>query len=301
MQIIILGMHRSGTSLVTRLVNMMGAYVGPEGSMLDLTQDNPKGYWERKDVVSYNVYLLKLHGVDWAGYNPATWPMPHRPKEVPAPLQNSIRALIFNMDTHRPWVVKDPRLCLTLPYWKRLLEVPVCVIVHRDPLEIAESLNKIRHARDPIPHERGIALWEFYATALLNASAELPRLFVSHSDFLQDPVSATARLYHGLSAQGVQALRLPSDREITAFIDPGLYRSKSKRPASQTPASTGYLPGLWIDDKAIPAYRDQVNVLTEHQRQLTAMMRGGSQPQGELVVSEESMRLLQLEIPVIHP
>jgi len=277
MQIIVLGMHRSGTSIVTRMVNMMGAYFGPEGSMLDLTQDNPKGYWERKDVLNYNIFLLKLHDVDWTGYNPANWPLPHHPKDVPPALWDRIKTLIINMDAHRPWVMKDPRLCLTLPYWKKLLEVPVCVIVHRDPLEIAQSLTRIRHTYMPMPHERGIALWEFYTAALLTASAELPRLFVSHADFLHDPVSATARLYHGLTAQGVQGLRLPSGREIIAFIDPALYRSKPKAQDNQAPALTGY------------------------QRELMAMMRGEYPPKAELGVSEESMKLLREAIPVAHP
>jgi len=284
MQILILGMHRSGTSLITRMVNMMGAYVGPEGSMLELTQDNPKGYWERNDVLNYNIFLLRLHGVDWAGYNPAPWPMPCYPRELPPPLLTRLQALVFNMDAHRPWVMKDPRLCITLPYWKKLLEVPVCVVVHRDPLEIAESLNRIRHARNPVPHERGLALWEFYTVALLNASVDLPRVFVDHADFFRDPIAATARLYHGLVAQGLQALRLPSDREINAFIDPGLYRSKPKEQVTRADA-TG----------------SAALALTDRQRELTTMLLGQKPHSSELAVSEESMRLLQQPIELIDP
>lgn len=50
MQLVILGMHRSGTSGVTRLLNMAGAYFGPPGIATDANEENPKGFWERRDV-----------------------------------------------------------------------------------------------------------------------------------------------------------------------------------------------------------------------------------------------------------
>jgi len=265
MQIIVLGMHRSGTSLVTRMVSMMGAYVGEAASMLGFTKDNPKGYWERKDVIDYNIALLKLHGTDWAGYNPLNWPMPYRPTDVPPALQQSMKSLILHMNAHQPWVMKDPRLCLTFPCWKPLLEAPVCVIVYRDPLEIAESL----YTRSKMPLEYAVALWEFYAVAALNVSAELPRVFVSHSDFLYDPVSTTAQLYHGLAAAGVKGLKLPSNAEITDFIDPALYRSKPKESA-----------------------------LTGYRQDLAAMMRGDYAPKGVLTVSEASRNVMRIGLPI---
>ena len=65
MQLIVLGMHRSGTSAVTRLLNMAGAYFGPEGSATEANEENPKGFWERKDVRRVCDGLLKDAGFDW--------------------------------------------------------------------------------------------------------------------------------------------------------------------------------------------------------------------------------------------
>ena len=62
MQIVVLGPHRSGTSLVTRLINLMGAYFGDESDAIDTAEDNPKGFWERKDVVAVNDEVLALAG-----------------------------------------------------------------------------------------------------------------------------------------------------------------------------------------------------------------------------------------------
>lgn len=65
MQIIVLGMHRAGTSAITRLINLMGAYLAPEDQFLPATPDNPKGYWERIDVLQLHEFVLDQMGADW--------------------------------------------------------------------------------------------------------------------------------------------------------------------------------------------------------------------------------------------
>jgi len=65
MQLIVLGMHRSGTSSVTRLLNLAGAYFGPEGIATAPNEENPKGFWERRDVRSVCDTLLSSGGFDW--------------------------------------------------------------------------------------------------------------------------------------------------------------------------------------------------------------------------------------------
>ena len=65
MQLIVLGMHRSGTSSVTRLLNLAGAYFGPEGSATDPNEENPKGFWERRDIRRVCDALLLGGGFDW--------------------------------------------------------------------------------------------------------------------------------------------------------------------------------------------------------------------------------------------
>jgi len=65
MQILVLGMHRSGTSMVARLLNMMGVYFAPEGVEMPAHHSNPKGFWERKDVYELSKRLLASAGYDW--------------------------------------------------------------------------------------------------------------------------------------------------------------------------------------------------------------------------------------------
>lgn len=257
MQIIVLGMHRSGTSLVTRLVNMMGAYFGPEGSALPANHDNPKGFWERLDIIHLNDALLAPHGCDWAHLSglPAGLPLSE------GKTAHGIQRLVMGMDAFRPWVMKDPRHCLTLPAWLPYLEVPVAIITHRDPLEIVRSLMK----RNGLTPAHALSLWEYHAVGLLNASRKLPRIFVAHKDALADPVGFTAQLYDALTERDVRGLRLPSPREILAFIDPQLYRAQAEESLKLSPA----------------------------QQQLCAILQGKQPQAGTLSVSTESAAIMR--------
>ena len=219
MQMIVLGMHRSGTSITTRLINMMGAYFGPESSVGEITIDNPKGFWERPEVFKLNESILAAQGCSW--HDLARWNMNTPPVAHDSQLK-TMNKIILGMDAFRPWVLKDPRLCLLLPLWRRFLEVPIIVIVHRDPVEIALSLQK----RDGFPLENGLQLWERYAHGIVRHSHDLPRIHIRHEDLLKHPAQTCHNLYQQLVDYGVRRLALPTEKEITAFIDPKLDRSK---------------------------------------------------------------------------
>lgn len=220
MQIIVLGMHRSGTSMVARLLNMLGAYMGPEKAALEyrsgkISPTNASGHWERADVMDINDAILKHGG--------ARWDMPIPTKSLtyhslPEDVRHKLELLIYGLDANRPWMVKDPRLCLTLPCWKPLLEVPVCVLVYRHPAHIAASLAK----RNQMPIEKGLALWEYYISQALNHSLHMPRIFVHHDALMHAPAQPVEQLYHQLVEKGVRRLDMPSEREILAFVKPEL-------------------------------------------------------------------------------
>src|SRR5262249_27846564 len=124
--------------------------------------------------------------------------------------------IILEMDAHRPWFLKEPRFCLLAPLWLDLLEVPVCVIVNRSPIEVARSVQM----RNGFPIAVGLALWECYNIAALNATRGQRRIQINHADLMADPVGAVRHLQENLEALDVRGLRVPSDEEIRAFIDP---------------------------------------------------------------------------------
>ncbi len=218
MQIIVLGMHRSGTSPLTRLLNMMGAYVGIEGTLKKANPENPKGFWERKDVLALNKEVLSVLGADW--HKVATLDLAKMDENMRRSFKSKAVNILLNLEPHRPWVIKEPRMCLLFPLWREVLEVPVCVLIHRSPLQVAQSLR----TRNGFPLRFGIALWEQYQRSALASTIGLPRLLVSHRQLMEQPVQTVQTLYDELVALNVQGVRCPSDKEILAFIEPHLYR-----------------------------------------------------------------------------
>ena len=220
MQIIVLGPHRSGTSLVTRLINLMGAYVGDESDSLGAAEDNPKGFWERRDVVDTNNAILAHFGCAWNDL--AGWQFDHRTAELPEELTAQIASAVSRLDARQPWVVKDPRLCLTLPYWLPFLSQPVGVIVSRDPAEVAVSLTN----RDRIALGHAMAVWEYSAVGILTHATHLPVVRVAYDAVVEAPVETAARLYLELAHLGGKGLHLPARSDVEEFVDRKLYRSR---------------------------------------------------------------------------
>jgi len=114
MQIIVLGMHRAGTSALTRIINLMGAYVGTEGLLMESGRENLKGFWERKDVRALHQEVFKALGVEWDKV--AHLDLSKFTENDRAAFEKKARTIVLNLDAHRPWVLKDPRLCLLLPF-----------------------------------------------------------------------------------------------------------------------------------------------------------------------------------------
>ncbi len=226
MQLLVLGMHRSGTSMLARLINLMGAYVGPEHVMLSFDHANSKGYWERRDVMEVNDEILRLNGCTWNRV--ANWSLA-QPRALPPEVVHRMQSIVLGMDAFRPWVMKDPRMCLTLPCWIPFLEAPVAVMMHRDPQEIGRSLLSGNKEQRKTPPALSLALWEYHAVGALNATRGMPRVFVRHDRLIAHPVETVSRLFSDLEAlgTGMRRMSMPSKREINAFVDPRLNRSQA--------------------------------------------------------------------------
>ena len=70
--IVVLGMHRSGTSMFAEIISRLGFYTGETEELLEPQEDNPKGFWERRDVVQLNDLILEEAGGSW--FNPPILP-----------------------------------------------------------------------------------------------------------------------------------------------------------------------------------------------------------------------------------
>ncbi|PYK15499.1 MAG: hypothetical protein DME55_13635 [Verrucomicrobia bacterium] len=220
MQIFVLGMHGSGTSMLARLLNMLGVYFASEGASTGSDQENSNGFWERRDVRQANDRLLQASGADWDRVG--SFSIEKIPEEELKRVQQTICSIVLELDAHRPWFVKDPRLCLLFPVWRPLLELPVCIHIYRHPLEVALSLRERNQLSVPL----GLALWERYTLAAFGATAGLPRVLVSHAKLLEFPVKTLRWLAAHLMELGVRGLREPTEAEIEAFVRPGLHQHR---------------------------------------------------------------------------
>jgi GT2 family glycosyltransferase len=229
MQIIVLGMHRAGTSAVTRLINMMGAWLGPHDVLMPASPDNPKGYWERMDVQELNEFLLGKMTANW--YLVSNIDIDGVARGVVDEFNGKAIEIINELNNHRPWAMKDPRLCLLFPLWRPLLESPVCVHVSRHPVAVARSLEK----RDGIPPHFGMALWERYNHCAIKATQGLPRFNVNYEKLMEEPEKTVRAMYKALCDRGITTLRLPSAQDISIFLESELqhHRIIEQRQASE--------------------------------------------------------------------
>jgi hypothetical protein len=222
-QIAVLGMHRSGTSLVARLLNSMGCYAGEEGDFPAPDVFNPTGYWEHHDVWALDEEMLTALDASWL--DPAHADLARLSDELRLTFVARARAIVRALDAHGSWMVKDPRLAILFPIWRETLDRGLCVLVWREPASVARSLEH----RDGLPFVVGLALWEEYTRAMLASTAGLPRVSVSYEELVADPIAAVSRLHGALVAAGAVDLRLPAGDELRAMIDPRLDRHGNGR------------------------------------------------------------------------
>lgn len=188
MAVCIAGMHRSGTSMVARLLRICGLDLGSEKDFLPAAADNPEGFWEHRAFLRLNDRLLARLGGPW-------WQLPaFRPGWEHDPGLDDLRRqaleLTRTFKASPLWGWKDPRNCLTLPFWKQIipqLQVIVCV---RNPLEAALSLGR-RHG---MPLAQGLPLWSAHYEYLLAAAVPEQRLVTHYISYFHDPQIELRRL-----------------------------------------------------------------------------------------------------------
>ena len=177
----ILGMHRSGTSAVSRAVNLLGVPLCRESDLVLDLRGNPTGHWESGTLVNLNNRLLHQMGHAWWCPPPADIPdAPLTLTTMPLPRARERFAAAHPTAT---WACKDPRTCLTLPFWLAALDMaPAAILVLRDPAEVAASLQR----RNSFPPHWGLALWERYVRLALTHLAGLPVLISRYGELLAD-------------------------------------------------------------------------------------------------------------------
>jgi hypothetical protein len=207
--IVVLGMHRSGTSAITRSLKVLGVTLG-DRLMPSFEDINDKGFWEDIDLNALNIEMMNAIDSDW--YYLST--LENIAVENLHKQGYFLRAVeMLRQKVCGPYIFgfKDPRVAKLLPFWKGVFshcQVDVSyVIVIRHPLSVAMSLDK----RDGIEPERSYLMWLGHVIPSLSYSVGDKRVIVDYDCLMQSPEREISRI--------AKALHLEIDlKELKTFI-----------------------------------------------------------------------------------
>lgn len=209
--VLILGMHRSGTSALGSLLDALGLD-GPQTKMPG-TRDNPDGYFESIKTAKLNDRILASAESSWDDYRkiPESW--------IESPKSGEFYEEISNLiddeyPSSRFFYIKDPRICRLLPIWKRSLTESKTsasfILTHRNPIEVASSLYK----RDSISFDCSNFIWLRHALEAEKETRGLKRSFTSYDMLMRDPLATVYKLSEDLNLSWPR-LTIANSREIS--------------------------------------------------------------------------------------
>lgn len=188
MPVIIAGMHRSGTSMTTRLLNLCGLYLGREEDLMPPMKDNPEGFWENIKFVGINDEILSSLGGRWD--SPPLLEVGWEKSPLLTDITHRARQVISEISQQSIWGWKDPRNSLTLPFWKKLLPNSKIVICLRNPIEVHRSLSQRGHDFNNFTYD----LWLTYYEQLITSTKPQERIYTHYDSYFHDPQSELRRL-----------------------------------------------------------------------------------------------------------
>lgn len=229
MNLIVLGMHRSGTSALAGALEACGFFPGEH--LLQIDQgNNDTGFFENPAVIHIHDEFLKSHDLDWRyAYKIAS---DHFTGEAADKAREAIVSLIKTEYLgHEPWCIKDPRMCALFPLWEQALaELGIdygVILMHRHPAAAAASLTR----RDGLEAAHGQLLWCHHVLSAELSTRAVPRALLDYESFLEAPNIELTRLFTELKIDRVVNTNLG--------VDPGLKHVTTD--ASNSPELLGSL------------------------------------------------------------
>jgi hypothetical protein len=273
--LLVLGMHRGGTSAAARAAAALGFALGAD--LLPPSPDNPAGYWEDRELVAIDEALLAALGAryDTLGLHipptrlpptsltpaviseaapeavPEAAPDTPTPEAALAPLRARAQAWLAARGAGtRPFAAKDPRLPRLLPFWRSLLGAwpglaAGALIVYRHPESVALSLAR----REGMGRLHALLLWQEHMLAALRHTEGMPRALLDFDALIDDPDAALER--------AAAALGLPRPERAArlafraCFVDEKLRHSRFEGPVGAgAPPGVGALAALLAEAAA---------------------------------------------------
>ena len=237
--IIVLGVERSGTSVVAEMVHKWGAYAGPSEKLHEADAHAPRGYWEYLPLWDL---LAELGDFDTG----ATWwdrDFQERiQKKAADPVYRKKAAkLIGEMHKDGPWFWKDPALSHFLPFWKQMWGDAIYIITVRNPLDTAKSWQKFIMPSNVEVRISFVAMnllrWQRMMTLILQHTEDARhRLFLGYEEIIRNPRAQAGKLANFLNAK--YGKRVSPIQAMVDAVEPQLWRNDCGIPFEQVHEAT---------------------------------------------------------------
>jgi len=216
--LMVLGMHRSGTSALTRVLALCGAAL-PRHKM-GPGDGNPLGHWEPQQIVDAHDRFMAEAGTGWEAI--ADFPPAMFVSESAAASRRVLADLALREYGDAPlFILKDPRVSRLMRLWRPVLGelgvAPRIVIMVRNPLEIAGSMKR----RDGWGEHRTLMVWLRYMLAAERETRDLPRCFIGYGQLMNDWRAVADTVSDRLGVAFPERSRAV-EQEIDSFVRPDL-------------------------------------------------------------------------------
>lgn len=225
--VLVPGMHRSGTSALARVLNLLGCDISD--ALLAPNEFNERGYWEDPYFLDLNERMLSSAGLSWNSWEGLndSWYSSGKSSQF---LKEATALVDKRFGASSLFVIKDPRIARLMPFWRAVLEgmdIQIKAIIPvRKPSEVALS---IQH-RDRINAQQGQLIWLRYTLDAEYGSRGLDRAFIAYDQLLEDWRSAMERVRAGLDRFEWPRQSSSIFNEIDRFLTPEL---RHHRPGEQ--------------------------------------------------------------------
>jgi hypothetical protein len=224
--VLVLGVGRSGTSLITGILGQVGFHVPQPEIQADDT--NPRGFGEPEWVVKFHTRLMEQLRLTVFDARPRAWEIAGGVTGDPAIRAELRDWLETQLGAAGAVIIKDPRIGWFLPLWTgcsvELGVPPSCLVTLRHPAEILASARSW-YGRWQTDASRAAA-WLNVMLETERATRSKPRVFVRYEDLLGDWLGEVRRIGDQLDLPLLRRLDQARLAEVGEFVDPTLHRSR---------------------------------------------------------------------------
>jgi hypothetical protein len=236
--VLVLGMHRSGTSLCSHILSVLGVDLADE---IGVNLGNDRGHWERWEIVEFHDRILALFNRGYFGHFhdfalPVAWWADPRVAQI----RREIVAFLEKRMGESYFGFKDPRTVRLMPMWHQIFNelklAPKLVLCLRNPAQIGRSLN----ARDGLDPANGEYRWLVHMIDFFRYTSKYDICTVEYEGWFTDPAVNIEKLRKFLDLRWLQS---ESDLSLvlSGIIDPTARHDDSNhREASQPLVRTLY-------------------------------------------------------------